>query len=507
MFQKQKIGMTSFLNLQTEWTTARTFVHFLSQATRFLQTDTDDDKIINHHRVRALHKVNAVMDMVLEADKVFHDNMLAMGDRKSKNSPPFDPVKFNTMFEQKLEQYEADLPFEILVQDPSTSNRSGRAGASGTVDGSNNTYVFPVGFLKTMGNFFHPRLILYIHWKPIVISSDDNTTDINTKKKYCLYATPRLSYHSQSHKKYGHLFMKQAAANSKGGSGDNKKDCVKMSACLDEFCKEQVLSNWNCPKCGEKAKSEGEEGIARKGSEAKLTLSVWKLPDLLTFHIKRFHIANNGGWREKIVSKVDFPLNGLDMSPWIHKSSPENCCNANASNGNGVSALYDLVGVVNHIGGLTGGHYVATCRATPCTENGYEEIAHSYTGGGGAGGAGNFGLNLANDLANSSDKSNSVSSVNSSERSIGNNPSSNKGASLLSRTRSSAATISNARGNSASKTVLKHEISPLWLQFDDDLVESMPEREVCTEAAYVLFYRRRRITPSNYAKYSVFSEE
>lgn len=43
---------------------------------------------------------------------------------------------------------------------------------------------------------------------------------------------------------------------------------------------------------------------------------------------------------------------------------------------------------------------------------------------------------------------------------------------------------------------------PLWLQFDDDLVEPVPPRYVVSEMAYVLFYRRRRLTPSNIAKYS-----
>ena len=43
---------------------------------------------------------------------------------------------------------------------------------------------------------------------------------------------------------------------------------------------------------------------------------------------------------------------------------------------------------------------------------------------------------------------------------------------------------------------------PLWLQFDDELVEPIPPRHVISETAYVLFYRRRRITPANIAKYS-----
>lgn len=37
--------------------------------------------------------------------------------------------------------------------------------------------------------------------------------------------------------------------------------------------------------------------------------------------------------------------------------------------------VYDLFGVVNHMGGMTGGHYTACCRASPCSKDGVEEVA------------------------------------------------------------------------------------------------------------------------------------
>ena len=45
-------------------------------------------------------------------------------------------------------------------------------------------------------------------------------------------------------------------------------------------------------------------------------------------------------------------------------------------------------------------------------------------------------------------------------------------------------------------------VEPLWLQFDDEVVEPIPPKSVLTESAYVLFYRRRRLTPANVARYS-----
>ena len=43
---------------------------------------------------------------------------------------------------------------------------------------------------------------------------------------------------------------------------------------------------------------------------------------------------------------------------------------------------------------------------------------------------------------------------------------------------------------------------PLWLQFDDDMVEPIPPENVVSETAYVLFYRRRRLSPANIARYT-----
>ena len=38
---------------------------------------------------------------------------------------------------------------------------------------------------------------------------------------------------------------------------------------------------------------------------------------------------------------------------------------------------------------------------------------------------------------------------------------------------------------------------PLWLQFDDDLVDLSPAQNVGSEMAYVLVYRQRCLTPAN----------
>jgi hypothetical protein len=168
-------------------------------------------------------------------------------------------------------------------------------------------------------------------------------------------------------------------------------------------------------------------------------------------------------WREKITAKVNFPLTGLDMSEWFHAESPVTQIDP------GESFVYDLISVVNHYGSMTGGHYIATCKASICGRDGQEETAYSFNGVGGPS------LNESDDT-----------DIPSGWRLGRPKAEANQG-------KVSAAITSQAAVQSA---------EPLWLQFDDELVEPIAPENIVSDLAYVLFYRRRRLTTSNVAKYS-----
>lgn len=117
-----------------------------------------------------------------------------------------------------------------------------------------------------------------------------------------------------------------------------KKKGVSLDECLDEFYKEEVLSEndaWYCPRCKEHRR-------------ASKRFELWKTPDILVMHLKRFSASR--GFRDKLDVYVDFPVEGLDMSGRVENPEP------------GESLIYDLFAVDNHYGGLGGGHYTAYAK-------------------------------------------------------------------------------------------------------------------------------------------------
>jgi len=168
------------------------------------------------------------------------------------------------------------------------------------------------------------------------------------------------------------------------------------------------------------------------------------------------------------------------MKDWCDDDSP-------AMQGSDDSYVYDLIGVVNHLGGMTGGHYVANCKASVCSPIGSEEVEHNFNG---AGVHASFGDNSDEEVVHTGGWKlprvmGSSSSNNRDKDTHGNN-----------------STSIHTRAAISTANAVAESSEPLWLHFDDDLVEPIPPADVVSDTAYVLFYRRRRISPSNIARYS-----
>ncbi|KAH7413007.1 hypothetical protein BKA64DRAFT_567146 [Cadophora sp. MPI-SDFR-AT-0126] len=117
-----------------------------------------------------------------------------------------------------------------------------------------------------------------------------------------------------------------------------RKNGITLDDCLDEFGKEEILSEmdtWYCPRC-------------KEHKRASKKFELWKTPDILIMHLKRF---SSSGWRrDKLDVLVDFPLDGLDLSSRVIETE------------DGKQELYDLFAVDDHWGGLGGGHYTAFAK-------------------------------------------------------------------------------------------------------------------------------------------------
>ncbi|RWS25287.1 hypothetical protein B4U80_07359 [Leptotrombidium deliense] len=117
---------------------------------------------------------------------------------------------------------------------------------------------------------------------------------------------------------------------------------ISLEECLQMFTEPEVLTPqeaWYCPRC-------------KEHREASKQLTLWRLPQILVVQLKRFAFKNLI-FRDKIDKFINFPLSGLDLSDY--------CC------GNSLiqeKPVYDLYGVINHYGGMYGGHYTAFAKTS-----------------------------------------------------------------------------------------------------------------------------------------------
>jgi ubiquitin carboxyl-terminal hydrolase 8 len=109
--------------------------------------------------------------------------------------------------------------------------------------------------------------------------------------------------------------------------GDNKT----LLESIELYTKVEILDNDN------KIFNEetGNKEIAKK------QIVFWNLPNILIITLKRFNNNN-----EKNNDMVDFPLENLDFSKYVVGYNKD-------------SYKYDLFGICNHSGGVSGGHYTA----------------------------------------------------------------------------------------------------------------------------------------------------
>ncbi|KAL5117314.1 ubiquitin-specific protease doa4 [Pleosporales sp. CAS-2024a] len=141
-------------------------------------------------------------------------------------------------------------------------------------------------------------------------------------------------------------------------------ESCNLRDCLTSYCSAERLAGdelWRCPAC-------------KKDREAVKKITITRAPDTLVIHFKRFSASRTESAR-KIRTPVHFPLQSLDMAPFIEPpmtAAEESFIVANSRDGPaqlaGIKAdptmngpfMYNAYAVIWHIGATLGsGHYVA----------------------------------------------------------------------------------------------------------------------------------------------------
>ncbi|KAL1802822.1 hypothetical protein ACET3Z_031469 [Daucus carota] len=147
-----------------------------------------------------------------------------------------------------------------------------------------------------------------------------------------------LDWTEKEHEFYDASYLKDLPEVHKTGPAVKKTrpEAISLFSCLDAFLKEEPLGPddmWYCPRC-------------KKHRQATKKLDLWRLPEILVFHLKRFSYSRY--LKNKLDTFVNFPVHGLDLGKYMK-----------TKDASGQSYVYELYAVSNHYGGLGGGHYSA----------------------------------------------------------------------------------------------------------------------------------------------------
>lgn len=123
---------------------------------------------------------------------------------------------------------------------------------------------------------------------------------------------------------------------------ETKNASVNLEDCLRLFKQEETLDEQNMLYCGK----------CKEHVQAIKTLEIFRVPRILIISLKRFKTSRYGinqHNNHKLDTHVEFPLEGLDMKPFVLNESQK-------TNG---SLIYDCFAVSNHFGSQGYGHYTA----------------------------------------------------------------------------------------------------------------------------------------------------
>ena len=294
-------GQSFFVQCHNDWSTARAGAQILAQASRFLRLAPDFGNKVGEQesKVQRLYErtqfvISDLIDLLIDCDKEFVQDALGLkGESEKYRNPEFDATSLSSSLVKRVNSSLHRLPFEVRVCTADTP-----------LGGTNEEVAFPFSLMRTIGNYMNSRHAVILQWRE---PPSDKKAEGNKKGNYLgapvMYVHPAIHRDEESAKILEKARKEAEKAAAIAASG------LPLGACLSEYCKTQQLDadNWRCPRC-------------KDFREGKQSLELWRLPDILTIHVKRFNCSAR--WREKITTKVNFPLTGLDLTEWCHKDAP-----------------------------------------------------------------------------------------------------------------------------------------------------------------------------------------
>jgi len=133
---------------------------------------------------------------------------------------------------------------------------------------------------------------------------------------------------------------------------------TRLEECLASYCREERLGKgheWSCPNC-------------QTTRDATKRITLTKAPPYLVVHFKRFRMDGSGS-AQKISTVVDFPLQGLDLAPYMMPApTPKELQSSGRQFDQSTLGpfRYNAYAIVEHFGrGLQYGHYISWVHDRP----------------------------------------------------------------------------------------------------------------------------------------------
>lgn len=112
---------------------------------------------------------------------------------------------------------------------------------------------------------------------------------------------------------------------------ENNQPLTTLEQCIKSYLNPETLS-------GENAWYNEE---TKEKEDVYMETGFWDIPRIFVINLSRFSPMGT-----KIQHNIDFPIDELDMSSYVSGYKPE-------------KYVYELYGIVNHLGGMNNGHYTA----------------------------------------------------------------------------------------------------------------------------------------------------